>query len=198
MRKRSASWHAWAALLALVAAFAACRHDTISHCFTADSDTAAMAAVESAWSEAGGVSLTLCEDVTRSDASPPDGCVVDHVVRGGGAGQNHCASHPGGCGAGGCPYGNVAYVHGTAEGFPLSGAAAVSGRVHLQWGYADDPYAYPYRIELSCDDPGAPCTINGTLAGDGRVEVALTIGAPGSSGSETHHVLDRTGPATCP
>jgi hypothetical protein len=197
MRRRSASWHAWATLVALVAPFAACRHDEVSHCFSADSDTVAMAAIESAWSEAGGLSLTLCEDVARSDASPQDGCVVDHVVRGAGAGQDQCTSHPDGCGAGGCPYENVAYVRGTAGGSPISGAVAVSGRVDLQWGYADDPYAYPYRLELSCDDPGAPCSINGTLESDGRVDVALTIGPPGS-GSETHHVLDRTGAATCP
>lgn len=195
MRTRSAS-HAWA-VLGLLAAFAACRHDSVSHCFAADSDTAAMAAIESAWSETGGLTLALCEDIARSDASPPDGCVVDHVVRGGGAGQNHCASHPGGCGVGGCIYENVAYVRGTADGAPLAGATAVSGRVYLQWGFADDPYAFPYQFKLSCDDPGAPCGINGALGSDGRLDVTLTIGAPGS-GTDTHHVLERAGAATCP
>jgi hypothetical protein len=103
-------------VLSLVASFAACRQGGVLDCFSADSDTAAMAAMASAWSAVGGLTVTLCEDIARSDASPPDGCVVDHVVRGGGAGQNHCTSHPGGCGVGGCIYGNVAYVHGTADG----------------------------------------------------------------------------------
>jgi hypothetical protein len=184
-------------VLALVASFAACRHDGVSHCFSAESDTAAMSAIASTWSEVGGLALTLCEDVARSDASPADGCVVDHVVRGGGAGQNHCASHPEGCGAGGCTYGNVAYVHGTADGSPLSGPVAVSGRVYLKWGYADDPYSYPHRVQLTCDDPGAPCAIDGSLGSDGRLDATLTIGAPGS-GTDTHRLLDRTGAATCP
>jgi hypothetical protein len=88
-------------------------------------------------------------------------------------------------------------VHGTAAGSTLSGAVAVSGRVQLQWGDADDPYAYPHRVELSCDDPVAPCAINGSLESDGRLDVTQTIGVVGS-GTDTHHVLDRTGPATCP
>jgi hypothetical protein len=44
----------------------------------------------SGWAEPGGLAVTLCHDAARSaEWTGPDGCVVDHVVRGGGLGLSH-------------------------------------------------------------------------------------------------------------
>jgi hypothetical protein len=184
-----------ALLGAVVVAFAAC-HEQVSHSYGPAADAAAMTAIASVWSQPGGLSVALCEDVARSQASAPDGCLADHVVLGGGVEQS--VSHPGGCGMGGCPFENVAYVRGMAEGAGLPGAVAVGGMVSLQGGHADDPYAFPYTMRLTCVDTAAPCTVAGTLSADGHLETTLVLGTPGPGVPETHHALDRTGPAACP
>lgn len=187
-----------AGLAVIVAGFAAC-HGPTSHSYGPVPDAVAMTAIASAWSEAGGLSLALCEDVARSEASPAGGCQFDHVVRGGGIGAEQTVSHPFGCGMGGCQFGTVAYVRGTAEVAGLPGGATVSGMVFLQGGHADDPYAHPYTMRLDCDDAAAaPCTITGTLAADGHLDATLTLGTPGPGVPETRHALDRTGAAICP
>ncbi len=185
------------ALGAIVAAFAACGEHT-AH-FGPTADDAAMAAIARAWSEPAGLALSLCEDVARSQAwTGPDGCQVDHVVRGGGLGLEHSETHADGCGAGGCPYRVLAYVRGTAEGAGLPAPAAVAGTVELQSWRADDPYAHPYTLTLSCTDPASPCGIAGTLGADGAIDAVLTLGAPGPGAPETHHALAPAGAATCP
>jgi hypothetical protein len=55
---------------------ATCRDSESSRCYGPVQDAAAMAAIESAWSEAGGLSLSLCEDVGKAGASAADGCAI--------------------------------------------------------------------------------------------------------------------------
>lgn len=157
-----------------------------------------MLAIASTWAApgAGGASLFLCEDVT---AVPDDNtCQVEHVVRGGGRGIAHEQEHGGGCG--GCPFANVAYVHGSLDGGGLPGPVAVTGAVTLAPGAgADTAYDFPYSVRLQCVDPAAPCTIYGTLEEDGRLELELPNALTGTAGSTgTTHLLTRTGAATCP
>jgi len=159
-------------------------------------DDIAMAEIASVWVQDGDqrAVLSLCEDVTVPDRNPAD-CQVEHIVRGGGRGIAHEESH-GGVGCGGCPFDNVAYVRGTAEGGGLTGKVAVVGTVQLSATADDDPYAYPYDFDLKCQDKTTPCSITGTLTRDGRLAATFTPGSATPSYKPSHH-LARTGAATC-
>ncbi len=195
MLTRPSGWRDMAVLLTVGALLAACHPcgggDEITECFGPVNDAAAMTEIASAWNEAGGLSLSLCEDVAKAEATPANGCASIHVVRGGGLGAEQCVTHStGGC----CAYRMVAYVHGVAAGAGLPDGTAVSGTVDL--GTQNDPYGHPYEVYVDCY-PAGQCIIRGKLSADGRLDVTLTLGA-GGSGPESHHVLDRAGPATCP
>lgn len=162
-------------------------------------DAAAMAAIASAWSETavGGLELSLCEDVAAGEAWTGPDCTTDHAVRGGGLGLAHTVEHGGGCG-GGCTYQVTAAVQGTVTSASLGGAVAVTGFVALAGGMANDPYGYPYRLLLLCEDPAAPCAVTGTLGADGRIEATLRRGAVDDPGATfTRHVLLRIDAAVC-
>jgi hypothetical protein len=158
--------------------------------YSPEEDDAAIAAVASTWSASSpALSLSLCEDV---DAPEPDNtCQVEHAVRGGGRGRRHEERH-GSVGCGGCPFGAAAFVRGTVSGAGLAGTAAVAGEVTLG-SFTDDPYAFPYHVELRCVDPGQDCFLTGTLHEDGTLELTTSpdFNAPAVT-------LARTGAATCP
>ncbi len=180
------------ALAAVVAAFAGCV-DGKAHYDPAQDDSA-MAAIASAWAEAGGLSLSLCDDVTVSEKQPTDGCGTSHVVRGGELGATEAVSDPGGCG--GCGFYALAHVRGVASGAGLAGDVPVVGTVRVGGSHGtDDPYGFPYELGLTCDDPNQPCTIYGELDASGRLDAHLTIGTAGHS---VDHVLERIGAAACP
>jgi hypothetical protein len=151
-------------------------------------DDMALAAIASAWA-GGGMTLSLCEDVAAPDSD--NTCQVEHVVRGGGRGSAHEETHGGG-GCGGCPFGNAAYVKGTASGGGLTGTVNVAGEIRLGTSIEHEPYAYPYAIQLHCTDPGQSCTLDGTVYEDGSVELERRDGGTGIA------MLARTGPAACP
>jgi hypothetical protein len=195
-RRRSRTW---AALLAIAAAFACSRDESVT--YGPARDDAAMAAIASAWTEGGGdLTLSLCEDTARSAAwTGSDGCVVDHVVRGGGLGLAHTESHPeGGCTMGGCPWNAVAYVAGTVSSAALGGERAVAGEVSLDAEGSENPYAHPYRIQVTCADAANPCALTGTLAADGTISATLVVGPYGPGQAETPHALARAGASACP
>lgn len=61
---------------------------------------------------------------------------------------------------------------------------------------AHDPYAFPYALDLSCLDQGAPCRISGTITEDGRLAASVRTGSP--EGPPSRHSLTRVGAAACP
>ena len=155
--------------------------------YSPQEDDAAIVAIASTWVGAS-FSLSLCEDL---DAPEPDNtCQVDHAVRGGGRGRRHVETH-GGVGCGGCPYEAVAFVRGAASGTGLPGTVAVEGEITLGRTPDDEPYAFPYLVQLRCVTPGQTCALSGTLSEDGTLE--LTVDVDLSSASVT---LPRTGPTT--
>jgi hypothetical protein len=162
-----------------------CLSDTAS--YSPEDDTMAMTAIESTWSS-GDLVVSLCEDVTAPDADEND-CDVEHVVRGDGRGREHSEDH-GGVGCGGCPFSAVAFVKGTVSGGGLPTPVSVTGEITLSATSSDDPYAYPYDVQLRCDAPGTSCTFYGTLDENGMLEIR--------SGSVAAATLGRTAPASCP
>lgn len=177
--------------LALVAAVAC--EDSVR--YTLEEDEAAMALIASTWTEAapGGLVLSLCEDVARSDAWEGPDCRLEHVVRGGGRALEHTESRDG-CGMGGCIYGVHGYVVGTLHGGTLSTPIIVRGSVSLGDGYEDDPYALPWSLHADCEG-AEPCTVAGTIGRDGSL--ALTLTGPGAAPA-TDHAMGRFADATCP
>lgn len=91
--------------LLVVVAVVACGGDTVY--YGPPHDDIAMAAIASDWTEAMGLTLSLCEDVARSAAWTGPSCQVDHVVRGGGLGLVHSGKEQT-TGCGGCQYRVVA------------------------------------------------------------------------------------------
>ena len=158
--------------------------------YSPEKDDAAMAVILGEF-DGEGLNLMLCEDVAAAEEQPNGDCQVDHVVRAGGLGERHREDHSG-IGCGGCPFDVVAFVRGQVDGGPFAEPAAVSGRVHLQSGYDDRPYAFPYYVDLYCDDEASPCSLGGTLHEDGRLELA--------SFDQHHQIdadLDRLGDVAC-
>ena len=198
--RRRSTWRT-AAFAAVVAAFA-CQSGYTAR-FGPAEDDAAMAVILSTWTQEGGdLALSLCEDVATAQARsvPADGsdCAVDHVVRAGGLGLSHEVDRSGGCGYGGCPHLVQAYVRGTIRGGGLSGDVKVVGTVVLS-AHSSDPYAFPYHVAVTCDDPLQPCQLTGTLAADGRLDAAYFHGDPNAASTppSTQATLTRVGPSTC-
>ena len=161
--------------------------------YSPEEDDTAIAAIESSWSGSSpALSLSLCEDVNAPE--PDNTCQVQHAVRGGGRGRRHEESN-GSIGCGGCPFAAAAFVRGTASGtgLPGTGTVAVAGEITLSSFSADDPYAFPYHVELRCVDPGQTCSLFGTLNEDGTLELTSSADA-----TATPVALARTGTATCP
>ncbi len=140
-------------------------------------DDTAVSAVTRNWSGSG-ATLSLCEDVAVAASTPASGCQIANVARGGGLGVTHSQAR-GGCG--GCPLDNVAYVTGTVSSSTLPPGTAVSGQVDLGNGYDDDPYAFPYTLELTCTDPSLECRITGTLEADGSLNLSIDDGGIAST-----------------
>jgi hypothetical protein len=189
----------WTTVCGGVLAAFAC-HPGYTARFGPERDAAAMAAILSTWTQTAGgtLVLSLCEDVTTAEAWTGPDCLVDHVVRAGGLGLAHEVHHTGGCGAGGCPFAATAYVRGTVQGDDFSGPVSVRGEVVLN-DPASDPYAFPYRLSLVCDDPQQRCGIDGTLAADGRLDLEYYLGDPAVYHStRIQSALSRAGPSTCP
>ena len=192
--RRSRRWpFAVAALAAL-----ACYQAGYESSYSPEQDDAAMAAIASAWSEPGGLTLTLCEDVARAPEWTGSDCQIEHLVRGGGLGTRHTEHHDGSCAAGGCPFSAASWVRGTASGAGLVGDVPVKGTVWLQSSYEEDPYGLPYSLDLACDDVDAPCTIYGELDASGAVAATLVLGPSSPGQAESRHALARTGAAVCP
>jgi hypothetical protein len=185
-----------ASLVAVLVAGAACLRDTAS--YSPERDDAAMRAIASEFAEAGtpALALSLCEDVAASRGFTPE-CRYQHVVQGDGRGLAHEESHSE-IGCGGCLFRVVAFVVGTVSGGPFVAPASVRGTVTLQSGHDEDPYGFPWGLDLRCEDPAAPCVVTGALRPGGALEltVSLTDGA-GVTLSRTDHALSRAGAATC-
>jgi len=174
------------ALFVLLAA--GCLSDTVS--YSPDQDDRAMAVIASVFSDTDqGIVLSLCEDLAF--VADDNTCQVEHVVRGGGRGIAHEEDH-GNVGCGGCPLANVAAVKGTLTAGGLPAPVAVTGTVTLGSGTSDEPYAFPYFVHLDCADEAQPCTIEGTLEEDGRLDATVTVG-----GEPAERPLVRSGAATC-
>jgi hypothetical protein len=180
-----------AAALACAVTLTAC---TNTARYTPERDDAAVADIVGAYAGSG-AALTLCEDVARADAAAAAvgdrGCVTEHVVRGGGRTVAHDVDHPWSVGCGGCPFGVIARVHGTVA-TPGAAPRAVIGSVQLQNGDSGDPYAFPYGLALTCDDPANPCALRGTLGAGGHLELS---GLPGAASPVA---LIRTAAGGCP
>ena len=175
----------------------ACYQAGYESSYSPEEDDAAMAAIASAWGEPGGLTLTLCEDVARAPEWTGPDCQVEHLVRGGGLGARHTERHDASCVAGGCPFSTAAWVSGTASGAGLVGDVPVTGTVWLQNSYEEDPYGFPFALDLACDDADAPCRIFGELDAAGAVGATLVLGPSGPGQAETRHALARTGAAVC-
>jgi hypothetical protein len=185
------------ALAAVIAAIA-CHPGYMARYGPAEDD-AAMAVILSTWTQEGGdLALSLCEDVATAEARPASGCIVNHVVRAGGVGLSHEIDISGGCGAGGCPGIVQAYVVGTIRGGGFARDVKVVGSIGLS-SNSSDPYAFPYHVAVTCDDPQQPCQLTGTLAADGRLDAAYFHGDPhaASAPPSTQATLTRVGPSTC-
>jgi hypothetical protein len=188
----------WRWAIPLVAAIA-CGSDS-AH-YSPSRDDAAMRSIASVWAEPGkgGLTLWLCEDIARAAGfAGPDGCQIDHLVRGGGLGRAHdVTSPPGGCG--GCPHRALAYVRGAVSGGGLTAPAGVRGQMALGSTRDSDPYTFPYTLQAACEEPPRSCELTGTLESDGRIVVALAVGYRRSILSrQATHRLDRVGPMVCP
>jgi hypothetical protein len=144
--------------------------------FTPTQDDAVMAEIASVFEGGEDVVLTLCEDRELSDAwQDPGGCQEAHVIRGGGRGLAHTESEPSNIGCGGCPFNVLAYVTGTLSGGPFDEPAEVAGEI-LTGDLYDEPFAYPFRLNLRCQGGFAPCTmIGGTLEQDGSLTLEVYI-----------------------
>jgi hypothetical protein len=151
----------------LVIVFAGCLGDTVSYSPQEDDD--AINAIVYQFSAPGtaGLTVALCEDVDAVEDT--NNCQVQHTVRGGGRGRRH-EEDQGGVGCGGCPFATVAFVTGTVSGGSFTAPQKVKGEVTLGYGTSDDPYAFPYRVTLTCE--GTPgCYLTGMLEEDGSLEI---------------------------
>lgn len=143
-----------------------------------------METIASSWSSGGSMTeLSLCEDLTVELGD--DGCRYGHQVRGGGRGLRH--EHEGGIGCGGCSLGTAAAVKGTLSSVGL-GTVAVVGTINLKSAYNDDPYEFPYHVDLHCVT--GQCTLSGIVNEDGSLELDVDDALPVT--------LARTGRAVCP
>lgn len=138
--------------------------------YSPEKDDAAMEVILGEFGD-GKLTLALCEDLSAAEAQPNGDCQIDHVVRAGGLGERHHEEHSN-IGCGGCPFDVVAFVHGQVAGGPFGEPVPVRGMVHLGRNYGERPYAFPYYVDLSCEDETAPCSLGGTLYEDGRLELA--------------------------
>lgn len=152
--------------------------------FSPEHDDRAMETIASSWSSSGSATeLSLCEDLTVELGD--NGCHYGHQVRGGGRGLRH--EHEGGIGCGGCPLDTGAAVKGTFSSASL-GTVEVAGTIHLQSAYHDDPYEFPYHVDLHCVT--GQCTLSGILNEDGSLELDVDGVLPVT--------LARTAAAACP
>lgn len=159
----------WIVALAL---FATC----VSHVsYTAADDAAAMTSIARTFVDGNGDSIAIVEDVQDEPADIPGDCQVANVVRGGGRGADHMESGGGGVGCGGCTFVNLAFVRATVTAGGLTGAD-VTGRIGLGTSYDDDPYAFPYDVNLECTDPAMPCEVTGTLDENGALDADVDVG----------------------
>lgn len=177
--------------LALVAAVAC--EDSVR--YTQAEDEAAMALIASTWTEAGagGLVLSLCEDVARSDAWEGPDCGLEHLVMGGGRSLEHSETHSD-LGCGGCLYEVQAYVVGTLQGGALPAPVSVRGTIYLRSGEDEDPYALPWGFTLYCETDGA-CEAQGRILSDGSLEGSLSVP---TDATPVQYDLTRTGDAVCP
>lgn len=189
----------WGTLAALLACIT-CDGDTIVHHYDAAHDDAAMAIIASTWTSADGSTISICEDVARSNAwTPGDPCVNEHVVRGGGRGIEHIARHSErGCGGGGCIYGTSVPVNATLVRASSPDPVALSGEVRLNYHGGGDPYAMPYRLYAPCTAAEPHCSFEASVLDADRLEGEFVVGYPGTPQAVTTRVvMTRTGPATC-
>ncbi len=174
------------------AASGACMSHTVR--YSPERDDAAMAAIANTFAEsgAGDLVLSLCEDVAASEGWRP-GCRYQHVVQGGGRGLAH-EEDVGGVGCGHCFFWVIAYVQGTVDGGPFAQPTAVRGSVNLRSGYDDDPYGFPYYLDLNCDGTD-PCHLQGPLDAAGAIDLQVTVG---TTSTTSQQMLARQAPAACP
>jgi hypothetical protein len=188
----------WTRFALVLVALVGCEADAVGW-YSSERDDVAMAAIASDWSAPSGLVISLCEDVARSAAwAGPDGCNVDHVVRGGGLGLDHVERHDVRPGCGGCSYQVKAWVLGSVSGPGLTGTVPVSGYVELQSSLDEDPYGFPYTIRLACDETVQVCSVTGSLEATGGIAATLVLGPTGPGQAETQHSLTRLGAAVCP
>jgi hypothetical protein len=73
----------------------------------------------------------------------------------------------------------VAYVIGTISDATLGQGLVVKGAVSLNSDTGGAEYAYPYRLTLSCTDPGKSCDLGAELDEDGTLHLTLPAEAAG-------------------
>ena len=162
----------------LVVLAVACLTHTVQ--ITPQKDDAVVAVGAQMWTS-GMDTLSLCEDMAAEATMTEDGCEIAHVVRGGDRTTARSKDVGGGCG--GCPLENTLFVTGTLKGM------AVTGKIAVGDFYEDDPYKFPYTIELQCTDKTIGCSFSGNLGADGKILSQL--------GDAAQQWIP-AGPATCP
>ena len=170
--------------------------------YSPERDAEAMQGVLGRWSASGsGITLSLCEDVERADSEAADieqnfegsSCQVDHVVRPE-RGEAHTVEHKG-VGCGGCPFAVNAHVNAELTHPKLAAPLILTGTVNLGDGYEDDPYALPYRVNLSlADGEGA---IGGEIDADGTLRITYFYNVPELTEADLFQ-LRLSGAAACP
>jgi len=160
--------------------------------FTPDGDDGALALIENRWGQGKlGLKLSLCEDRSTADKTAPDGCAVQHILKGGGRGK---AESPvrGGFNCQDCQYDSAAMVRGTIIGGAFPKGAQVTGVV-LARDY-NLPYALPYQVELHCSSAGHSCDIAGNIL-QGKLDLRLVT--PAGSGAGKSDQLQLLGKSSC-
>ena len=76
----------------------------------------------------------------------------------------------------------VAFVDGTVEQGPFDDEARVTGKVILGSNFDENPYAFPYQVELDADVGEDSYRITGELHEDGTVDLEVSL--PGSGWSD--------------
>jgi len=169
--------------------------------YTPAQDDEAIAAIERRWSGTvgeGPFSITFCEDRAANDAETPDGCQVEHVVKGGGRTVPSQSEEPSSVGCGGCPFMVRTSVTALVVG-PDSVARNLKGVVAFGSAYDGDPFAGDWAFQVDSPQGEAnPITVEGRIQADGSLLLAGSwLYLAGYSKGTDDVTVASSAPATC-